>query len=421
MRDTSWFTQGRLGLMLHRGLYSVIGIEASWPLVQGQISYAEYEALAGSFKPARYDPAAWARTAREAGATYVVLTTKHHDGFALWDTQYSDFSAPRQAAGRDLIAPYVEALREEGLRVGLYFSLPDWHTPDYPVTPTPLGTRPEKAWPPNAYMSIAEAPERWQRYLNFMHGQLRELLTNYGRIDLIWFDGGWEHSREEWQAVDLVKMVRSLQPDVVINDRICPDLRGVATTVDPDVADYIQCEMALPAPQTHDPWERAISINDSWSYKPSDTHYKSSAVLIRYLAETVGQNGTLLLDVGPSADGDIQGEFTSRLRVVGDWLRRHGESIYGAGAGPAQMSSLGPATANGDLLYVHVLGAPPEDTVEVRGLSRRVLEGSLLDSGRPLEWEQQVDVYFGSFLRVHLPPAYRDPHDTVIALRLAPE
>ena len=173
------------------------------------------------FNPTHFDADAWAALAKEAGAGYVVLTTKHHDGFALWDTKFSDFSSVNKA-GRDFIGPYVEAVRKAGLKMGLYFSLPDWHDLSYPVTPTPLGTRPQKAWPPNAYHSIAEDPARWQQYLTLMNGQIRELLSNYGQIDLIWFDGGWEHTIEEWQGYDLVKMIRELQPTLIMNDRLNP-------------------------------------------------------------------------------------------------------------------------------------------------------------------------------------------------------
>jgi alpha-L-fucosidase len=419
--DTTWFVHDRLGLMMHWGLYSVIGIEASWPLMHGDISYDEYAALAGAFNPTHFDPDAWATLAKEAGAGYVVLTTKHHDGFALWDTKFSDFSAPKSAAGRDFIGPYVEAVRKAGLKVGLYFSLPDWHEPSYPVTPTPLGTRPEKAWPPNAYHSIAEDPARWQQYLTFMNGQLRELLTNYGQIDLLWFDGGWEHTIEEWQAYDLVKMIRELQPTLIMNDRLNPSPAAVATTLDHGLSDYVQCEMALAAPDTQEPWERAISISDGWSYKPADHGYKSATTLIRYLVEGVAKNGTLLVDFGPMPDGRVQGDFVSRLRVIGDWLRQNGESIYGAGPAMAGLIYRDPVTLRGDTLYLHVFGAPADGLVEVLNLGRTVLDARILATGRPLEWEQQIDLYFGTNLRVHLPASYRDPYDTVIALTLAGE
>ncbi len=417
--DTSWFTQGRLGLMLHMGLYSVAGIEASWPLVQGLISYDEYAALAGAFNPQHYDPAAWAALAKEAGARYVVFTTKHHDGFSLFDTKLSDFSSVRTAAGRDLIRPYVEAVRAAGLRVGLYFSLPDWHHVDYPVVPTPLGSRPEKAWPPNVYHDIAAEPDRWQRYLVFMRGQLEELLTGYGAIDLLWFDGGWEQTLSAWNGYDLIRQIRQWQPGIIMNDRLNPSLMGVANTLDLGVSDYIQCEMALPAPTTSLPWERAMTINDSWSYKPVDVNYKSATTLLHYLVGSVAQGGTLLVDVGPSADGEIQGDFASRLRVIGAWLRRNGASVYGCGsAGLPPTAWRDPLTRDGSMLYVHVFGAPPDDLVEVSDLTERVLEATVLATGEPLEWSQQIAQYFGSFLRLRLPAAYRDPYDTVIALRL---
>ena len=197
------FRDARFGMFVHWGPYSLKGFEASWPLVWGQISYADYHALADRFAPRRYDPRRWAELARAAGMRYAVLTSKHHDGYALFDTALSDYSAPKTAAGRDLVRPFVEAFREAGLLVGFYFSLCDWHHPDYPAAiadPNRSHWRPPEALPPNAPASIEADPARWQTYLAFLHGQVRELLTNYGPIDLLWFDGQWEHTAAEWRA-----------------------------------------------------------------------------------------------------------------------------------------------------------------------------------------------------------------------------
>jgi alpha-L-fucosidase len=419
MGDTSWFTRGRFGMMLHWGAYSVAGIEASWPMMRGDLSYARLEELARQFKPTAYDPEAWACLAKEAGACYVVLTTKHHEGFALWDSQLSDFTAPRWAGTPDLIKPYADAVRAAGLKVGFYFSLPDWHHPDYPVTPTILGTRPEQARPPGYYTSIEDDPARWQRYLDFMHGQLEELMTNYGQVDEIWFDGGWEHTVEEWQGRELMRKIRQWQPQVIVNDRLNPPREAViATKVDPELSDYIQPEMALPAPVTTDPWERVTTIADSWSWKPDDYHYKSAATLVRQLVQTVSEGGVMLLDFGPRADGSVAGAFSSRLRVVGDWLQRNQDSIVGAGpAAGGKSDAL--LTSAGDRLFVHVVGAPPEETVTVEGLVQEVTDVRLLDGGRPLQWEQTLNPYYGSYLKIQIPERLQDPLGTVLAVTLS--
>lgn len=407
-----WLRDARFGLFIHWGSYAVKGFEASWPLVHGDITFDEYEALADRFDPRLYDPQAWARMAVDAGVRYAVLTTKHHDGFALWDTQLSDYSAPRRKAGRDLITPYVEAFRAAGIRVGFYFSLCDWHHPDYPVTGVmdPRLARPRHAWPPDAPTSIVDAPERWERYLSFMHGQVRELCTSFGTIDLLWFDGHWEHTSEEWRDRDLVNMIRELQPGIVINDRLG----------DPSLGDYGTPEQNVPVQAPERMWESCMTINETWAYNPLDRAFKSSSELVATLAETTSKGGNLLLNVGPTADGQIVPEFASRLQVIGNWLEHNGESIYGAAAGLPLGAYYGPSTGTAHACYLHVLGYPNDGVVRVRGMQRAVAEASLLASGQPLAYEQHRGHLENGLLRIALPGAGLDGLDTVIKLRLEP-
>jgi alpha-L-fucosidase len=405
--------------MIHFGSYTLTGWEAAWPLVWGAISRQDYEALADRFNPQRYDPATWAALAVEAGARYAVFTAKHHDGFALWDTQLSDYSAPRRAARRDLVRPYVEAFRAAGLRVGLYFTLPDWRHPDYPagiINPLPRRVRPPSALPPGAPASIEAAPARWERYIAFMHGQVRELCTLFGPIDLLWFDGQWEHTAEEWRSRELVAMIRELQPGIVINDRLGESGLG----------DYATPEQFIPLAPMEGDWETCLTVNETWSYSPTDRAYKTCGELIGTLADVVSRGGNMLLDVGATPDGEIPPEFTSRLRVVGEWLRGNGESIYGAGRGLPPGAYHGPTTAKDDALYLHVLGRPAEDVVRVLSLDRRVRDVRLLASGRPLAWDPDRahprdalrNPPHVSPLRIHLPAQWLDPYDTVIKLEL---
>lgn len=411
MDRLAWFRDARFGLFLHWGSYALKGFEASWPLVRGEISYADYDALADRFDPQKYDPVVWAGLAKAAGMRYAVLTTKHHDGFALYDTQLSDYSAPRRAAGRDLVTPYVEAFRAAGLRVGFYFSLCDWHHPDYPVAtsdPRAISVRPAQAVPPGAPESIASDPERWERYLAFMHGQVRELCTRFGKIDLLWFDGHWEHTAEEWRARELVQMIRELQPEIVINDRLA----------DPELGDYATPEQFVPVLSPDRPWETCMTINETWGYNPRDRAYKSTAELIATLAETTAKGGNFLLNIGPTADGEIAPEFASRMQLIAAWMERNREAIDGAGPGLPPGAYYGPSTAKPDAIYLHVLGSPADGVVRVRGLGRRATRVTVLSTGWPLEFDQHGGHLEQGMLRIGLPPSCLEPLNTVIKVQV---
>jgi alpha-L-fucosidase len=406
------FQEARFGLFLHWGTYSVAGFEASWPLVRSGVSREDYERLADRFDPQRYDPRAWADLAKATGMRYAILTAKHCDGFALFDTRLSDYSAPRRAAGRDLVRPYVDAFRAAGLLVGFYFPLCDWHHPDYPVAianPGPGMVRPPAAVPPEAPASIAEAPERWERYLEFLRGQVRELLTLYGPIDLLWFDGDWEHTAEEWRSAELVQTIRSIQPDVIVNDRLADKLLG----------DYATPEQFVPVASPDRPWETCMTINETWGFNPNDRAYKSARELALTLAEVTAKGGNFLLNVGPTPDGEIPPEFASRLRVLGAWMNRNGEAIFARGRGLPPGAFAGPTTGGEDALYLHVPGRPGGELLQVRGLARQVTEVSLLGTGEPLEFDQHLGELQHGVLRVHLPDALLDPLVTVVKVDLA--
>ncbi len=411
MTMPAWFEADRFGLFLHWGSYSVRGLEASWPLVWGDIDYAGYEALAERFNPQHYEPAAWATLAKAAGMRYAVLTAKHHDGLALFDTQLSDYSAPRRAAGRDLVLPYVEAFRAAGLKVGFYFSLADWHHPDYPAatrSPWPRHVRPAAALPPGVPASLDTDPARWQRYLQFMHGQVRELCSNYGQIDLLWFDGQWEHTAADWRAEALVNMIRTLQPGIVINNRL-----GMETAA---LGDYETPEQTVPVAGLDRPWEACLTLNETWGYNPQDRAYKSSTELIGTLVEAVSKGGNLLLNVGPNADGEIDSAFASRLRVIGQWLDGNGEAIYGAGAGLPPGAYYGPSTATPEALYLHVVGYPADGVLRVRGLERRAAHLSVLAKGELLACDQHGGLLEQGLLRIMLPPHYREVANVVVKI-----
>ncbi|MGH2551047.1 MAG: alpha-L-fucosidase [Thermomicrobiales bacterium] len=406
------FRDARFGMFIHWGPYSLNGIEASWPIVRDQLPWATYHALGDQFNPQSYDPKAWAALAKAAGMKYAYLTTKHHDGYALFDTALSDYSAPKRVAERDLVREYVDAFREAGIMVGFYFSLCDWHHPDYPADIADgleRHMRPAHQVTPGAPASIASDPERWQRYLDFMFGQVRELLTNYGTIDLVWFDGQWERTAEQWKSAELVQMMRSLQPEIIINDRLG----------DPMLGDYSTPEQNVPVNAPNRPWETCMTINETWAYNPHDRAYKPARELIATLAEVTSKGGVFLLNVGPTPEGQIPPEFASRLEVIAGWMEKNQESIFACGGGLAPGAFYGPTTGSDDAIYLHVLGRPGGDTLIVRGVARRVASVSVLATGTALEFDQHGGVLEGGAVRITLPDSLLDPNDTVVKLQFA--
>jgi alpha-L-fucosidase len=304
---------------------------------------------------------------------YAVLTAKHHDGYAMFDSKVSDFSIMHSPYGKDIVREYVEAMRAEELRVGLYFSLIDWHHPDYP--PFEQADQPYRwgQWP-------KPDPERWPRFIEFMFAQVRELLTNYGRIDVIWFDGGWERSMEEWRSKELEAMIRSLQPEILINDRM------------PGCGDYATPEQFVPPKPPDGPWETCMTMNESWGYNPSDSKYKSARQLIHTLCEVAGRGGNLLLNVSPMGDGRLPPEQVERLEAIASWIERHGESIVGTEPGLEPWQYYGSSTQRDNTTYLHLLMRPYE-SVTVRGVRvKRVERVRVLGSGKELEFSWRCSI-----------------------------
>lgn len=350
---SKWFEEARFGMFIHWTHIANRGFELSWPLVGGvgvlpfstEVTVDDYYSKALEFAPSKDAPREWMRLAREAGMRYAVLTTKHHDGFALWPTKLTDFSIAQTSYDGDLVGEYVEAARAEGLRVGFYYSLSDWHHPDYPAF------REED----KPYLKfLGRRSETWDRYLDVLFGQVRELLTNYGQIDVMWFDGQWERSKDEWRANELAEMIRELQPGIAINDR----LPG---------GDYTTPEQAIPATVPDGPWETCMTMNASWGFVPDDDRYKSSRELVHTLCETAGKGGNLLLNVSPRADGSLPDEQVSRLQDVASWMTSNGHAIHGTESGLEPWQFYGPSTRNGDRVYLFCVMRPYEGVV-VRGL-----------------------------------------------------
>lgn len=403
-------------MFIHWSHVSQRGFELSWPLVGGvkslprcqDVSVADYHASADTFAPQRDAARTWMAVARRAGMQYAVLTAKHHDGFALWPTAANDWSIARTPYRGDLIREYVDAARDAGLRVGLYFSLCDWHHPDYPAFA-------DSHRPYRFGQEARPTPEQWTRYREFLQTQLRELLTGYGRIDLLWFDGGWERTSDAWQSWDLERQIREWQPEIVLNDRL------------PGVGDYDSPEQFVPAEPPARAWETCLTMNDSWGWVPEDTNYKSPHALVSTLCEVAGRGGNLLLNVSPQADGSLPAVQVERLDAVGRWMDAHGASIHGTQPGVAPWQFYGPSTRRDDTIYLHVL-ARPYESVAVRGVPiRRVRAVRVLGNDRPLSWTVRctiVDDLFGSDpngeLTIQLPADVLDPLATVVAVEIAP-
>ena len=411
----SWFDTARFGLFVHWSHVSQRGLELSWPLVGGipvlphcqNVSVEEYHATAWTFAPRPGSPRQWARLARRLGMQYAVLTAKHHDGFALFDSALSEFSVVRGPYGRDVVREFVDAVRSEGLRVGLYFSLSDWHHPDYPAM-----TDADRPYVPG--LGRRAPPEGWERFVGFLHGQVRELLTNYGPIDVLWFDGGWERTAEEWRSRELRELVRGLQPDALVNDRL------------PGFGDFDTPEQFIPPEPPGRAWETCMTINESWGYNPEDRSFKSARELVHALCEVAGKGGSLLLNVGPMGDGRLQPEIVERLAAVQAWMALHRESILATTSGLAPWQFYGPSTRRGDRVYLHLL-MRPYDTVTVRGVPiRRVRAVRALASGRELGWTSRCAVADALLntdplgeLRIDVPEPVVDPLATVIAIDFA--
>lgn len=408
----TWFDTARFGMFIHWGPASQRGWELSWPLVGGSsalpgcqdVPVDEYHSTAKTFNPVKFDASAIARLAKEAGMQYGVLTSKHHDGFAMFHTRTSDHSVEHSPYGKDIVRQYTDAFRAEGLRVGLYFSLIDWHHPDYPAF--------SEADKPYRFGKWRRStPEQWARFLDAMFAQVRELLTNYGRIDLLWFDGGWERTAEEWKSAELVKMIRELQPEILINDRI------------PGFGDFVTPEQAVPASAPSRAWETCLTINDSWGYNPSDRSLKSSRSLIHTLCEVAGKGGNLLLNVSPMGDGALPPEHVERLRAFADWMGLNRESIVGTTAGLEPWQFYGPSTRRGNRIYLHLLMRPYE-TVSVRGVRvKKIAAVTSLASGERLKFSTRVSAVDAIFnpdptgeLVIQVPEASIDRDATAIAI-----
>ena len=344
-----WLREAKFGMFIHWGLYSLVEGD-EWAMRRRRIPKAEYAKLADRFNPRKFDPNAWAELAREAGMKYLVFTSRHHDGFSMFDTQLSDFNSAKKAAQRDFVAEITEACRRAGLKVGLYYSLVDWRFR-------------------SATVGRKKAPRDWERMLQFAHAQVRELMTNYGRIDILWYDGGGKG----WKSRKLNAVVRRLQPHILINDR-----SGTKE-------DFVTPEQKVEVPPRGQLWETCMTLNDSWGHNRDDHNWKRAEDLEWTLAVCAHNGGNLLLNVGPRPDGTFPPKAVTLLKRIGEWMRIHAEAIHGTNPYPFDYCDQQITTGKGNVVYVFLHPRNhPRDYIVLTGIANRVRSVRAMASGEKL-------------------------------------
>lgn len=354
-----WFREARFGMFIHWGLYA-IPARGEWVRSNERMPESEYLPYFERFTAPDFDAKRWAKACRSAGMKYAVLTAKHHDGFCLFDSKYTDFKSTNTPFGRDAVREFVDAFRAEGIRVGLYYSLLDWHHPDYPHAEDRI--HPDRG-------RVSDEGRDFGRYLDYMHAQVRELCENYGKIDIFWFDYSYPGmTGETWRATELVNMVRTLQPEAILDNRLEASGEGFGTLItDAPSAycgDFVCPEHIIPPEGIVDArgrevmWETCETINNHWGYCARDRFYKPASMIIRKLVECVSKGGNFLLNVGPDARGNMAPEAIAILQEVGEWLSLNGESVYGCGRCDLPKPDFGRLTAGHGAIYHHILDMP---------------------------------------------------------------
>ncbi len=397
-----WWTEAKFGMFIHWGLYSVLG-RGEWTRLVERIPGTEYAKLAEKFNPPKsFTPELWVKAAKNTGMKYMILTTRHHDGFCLFDSKVSDFTSVKTAAKRDFVKEYVAACRKHNMRVGLYYSLLDWRFP--------------------GYFNRKNYRESFKAMVQQAHSQVRELMTSYGKIDILWYDGGWipgtdinKDTPVLWKSKKLNGMVRKLQPHIIINDRA-----GLPEDTDTP-------EQNTNASKAGRYWESCMTMGDfcGWGYTKNNPNMKPATQLIQNLVTCASNGGNYLLNIGPKPDGGIRKDETLRLKEIGRWMKKNGEAIYGTerlpsgsaweatGFGFWGAGMLGMATAKGNNAYLHIFRWPGSTAV-ITGIGSRVLSAEILASGKKLRFKHEQ----GKLVITGMPSQPPDKHGTVIKLKL---
>jgi len=393
-----WFRDAKLGIFIHWGIYAVNGIDESWSFFNGYITYEDYMKQLSGFTAKKYDPSYWAKLIKESGAQYAVLTSKHHDGVALWKSKWGDLNVVKKTpAKRDLIEPFTKSLRANGLKVGLYYSLLDWSHQDYPNH-----LREVKRY--------KNDDQRWGKFVKFNMGQIEEISKKFNP-DLVWFDGDWEQSAENWRAKEIRELLFKNNPGVIINSR----LQGYG--------DYATPEQGLPVTKPKSKWwELCMTMNNSWGYQHNDHDYKTPNQIIRIFVDCISMGGNLLLDIGPKRDGSIPEEQINILKELGRWTNKHKEAIYGVGAGIPKDHFYGPSalSKNREILYLF-LPHKPNGPIILKGIKNPINRIWVVGNGTKLSYDIKMKLYWSAvpgLVYIDVPEKVLDEQVTVVAVLL---
>ena len=422
MQRTQWWRDARFGMFIHFGAYAVAA-RGEWVKSNERLTTEQYQQYVDVFNPVDFDAKKWAKLAKAAGMKYAVLTAKHHDGFCMFDSKLTDYKVSTRFGGRDIVREFLDAFRAEGLKVGLYYSLIDWHHPDYPN----VGNHPQRD-----DKEYAKRNFNWDNYLKYMHGQVEELVKNYGKLDIMWFDYSFdEYSGEKWKARELLDMVHKYQPDIIVDNRLNQN-EGTKTTgrMISKYGDFETPEQGIPDEPIVDkygnaiPWETCLTLNNNWGYFEGDKDWKSPQMIVHALVNCVSKNGNLLLNVGPDGRGNIPAESVRILTEVGKWMDKNSESIYGCGLAGFIKPDWGRYTLKGDVLYAHWM-YPSIGHISVKGIADKTPKAYLLSTGAELPTEKgwwgnnEKDNFYVNVNRpTYMTFALPDLTDTVIKIVL---
>ncbi|HBC78976.1 MAG TPA: alpha-L-fucosidase [Bacteroidales bacterium] len=402
LNSRQWFQDSKFGMFIHWGVYSVLG-DGEWVMNNQKIDRQTYQKLPAFFNPVSYDPKEWVALAKAAGMKYITITSKHHDGFAMWDSKLTDWDiVDRTPYGKDVLKMLADECQKQGIKLFFYHSHLDWYQDDY--------------FPRGNTGQYSGRPEKgdWYKYLDYMDGQLTELLTNYGEIGGIWFDGHWDKKDADWRLDKTYKLIHSLQPAALVgnNHHLAPF----------DGEDFQMFEKDLPGQKTTGfnteqkigelPFETCETMNNSWGFNLQDKNYKSTKDLIRYLVKAAGYNSNFLLNIGPMPNGKIQPEFVRTLNEVGTWMKTYGETIYGTRGGPVSPRAWGVMTQKANKIYVHLLSLE-DNNLLIPDFGKKVKNITLFDSGAKIKFRQDA---FG--ITVSVPAGIMDETDTILVMEL---
>ena len=399
-KKMEWFEDAKLGIFIHWGIYAVNGVDESWAFYNKKMSWPDYMQQLKSFTAFRYNPALWADLIKASGARYTVITTKHHDGVALWNTKEDHYSTVKNTPAQlNVLKPFYEEVRKRGIKAGAYFSLIDWSHPDYP------GFMKD-----SSRYKVANDPARWERFKKFYQSQLAEV-SNQFNPDLYWFDGDWEHSAEEWESVKVRKSLLERNPHAIINGRLM------------GYGDYETPEQNVPVSRPkYNWWELCMTINNNWGFQHKDTNWKTPYEIIALFADVVSHGGNLLLDIGPREVGTIPAEQVNVLTELGQWNKKHEKAIFGTRPGIAQGHFYGPTTLSKDSTSLFLfLQGQTSGTIMVKGLSNAIKEINVVGNGTKLSHKVVGKISWSpvpGLVYIDVPKGVQDKYITVLELKL---